>query len=251
MGNEVNFDAFGTGEASSSGDDAINSVKRDEDLSSQVDWGTQTQQSSQPNPQVGSAGQQPNNGNRRRPSPPNNGRPQQAGNGRRRPPQNGEAQSTSQIGKVVDTATRTARQMKEDLDSDLSGDMSRKGRLGVSMFLYAIFAYGFFVFQNSTAILLITAFVILYENDKGLTRLLLNVLALYLTLTVGWSLFSSAWYFIYNLFPSGGFKGMLSDLRTIINYVWDFVFALIGLFGLSKARKGGYIRVKYVDSMFD
>lgn len=167
-------------------------------------------------------------------------------------------------GRVRDTARNAARTARDavgdfanDLQSDLSGNMAEKGRLGFAMFLYVVFGYGFFIFESSTAILLVLGFVALFERDRHVVRMLVNVLALYLTIKIGWSVFASLWAFTVMLLekvlffaPSSIFK-FLSTVRSIIGYAYDFIFVLIGLKGMSKARKGEYIKVKYVDSLFD
>ena len=150
-----------------------------------------------------------------------------------------------------------AEALADGLQSGLSERMSEKGQLGFSMFLYAVIAYGFFIFESSTAILLLIGFVALCEKDKNLIRMLVNVLALYLIIKIGWSLFSSLWAFatfalskLLFFLPSVVFS-FLSTTRTLIGYLYDFLFVLIGLHGVSKARKGEYIKVGYVDSLFD
>lgn len=147
--------------------------------------------------------------------------------------------------------------LADDLQSDLSERMSQKGHLGFSMFLYAVIAYGFFIFESSTAILLLIGFVAVFEQDKTLIRMLVNVLSLYLAIKIGWSLFSSLWEFatftlskLLFFLPAVVFT-FLSSARTLIGYLYDFLFVLVGLYGVSRARKGEYIKVGYVDSLFN
>lgn len=161
-----------------------------------------------------------------------------------------------QAQKATNQAKRTVNQIKREMSEGLSDSMQEIGKLGCQVYLYAIFAYGFFVLGGLTSLVLLTAWVIAFEHSKPLMRMMLNVLALYIAVHVAYSVYNSAYALTYYVVTLPDFKifDMLGDglrfIDDLIDFAYDFLVVLIGVRGIALARKGKYIKIKWIEKLF-
>ena len=141
------------------------------------------------------------------------------------------------------------------MKSDLSDEMKREGRLGFAIYLYAILGYGIFCVESLTCLLLLAAWVVAYERNKNLMKMILSIIVLYLGLKIGYSLFLNTYSLINLIVPDIKIfellmKG-LSFIKKLVSAGYDFLFVLIGVIGISKARKGKYFKIKFIEELID
>lgn len=164
---------------------------------------------------------------------------------------------TSEASKeAYNKAKQVASEIKSDMGEAITETMLKPGRLGFAVYLYAVLGYGIFAVESLTALLLLTAWVVGYEKNKHLMRMMLNIVVLYIGLKVGWSLFYSIYSFLYKLIPYDIFgvsiafiPKTLKAVKDIISLAYDLIFVLVGVRGMTLARKGKYIKVKFVEEL--
>lgn len=157
--------------------------------------------------------------------------------------------------KGMNSAKKMAKEVKEDMQSDLSDEMKREGRLGFALYLYAILGYGIFCVESLTCLLLLAAWVVAYERNKNLMKMILSIIVLYLGLKIGYSLFLNSYSLVNILLPDIKIFNLLSDglafVKKLVVVVYDFLFVIIGIMGISKARKGKYFKIKFIEELID
>lgn len=157
--------------------------------------------------------------------------------------------------KGMNSAKKMAKEVKEDMQSDLSDEMKREGRLGFALYLYAILGYGIFCVESLTCLLLLVAWVVAYERNKNLMKMILSIIVLYLGLKIGYSLFLNSYSLVNILLPDIKIFNLLSDglafVKKLVVVAYDFLFVIIGIMGISKARKGKYFKIKFIEELID
>lgn len=172
------------------------------------------------------------------------------------------SKASSKVNSVTERATEFTRDYSEKLKSeykaDMSTDMKAKGTFGWSLYLYAVFAFGFFMFENSTALLLLAGWVILTEKNTQVNKMIISTIILYIAMKIGWSIFSSGYSLVYDLIPNKLFqlnisalKDTIYSIKKFINNLYNFAYILVGLRGLLLAKKGSYYKLKFVEDLFD
>lgn len=165
------------------------------------------------------------------------------------------------VNNVSDKATEFTKdyseKLKQEYNADMSEDMKEKGKFGWSLYLYAVLAFGFFMFESSIALLLLAGWVILTERNKTVNKMIISTIVLYVMIKLGWSVFTSTYSLVYGIIPGKlfmlelyGIKDAISSIKKVINNLYDFVFILVGIRGLLLAKKGEYIKLKFVENLF-
>lgn len=169
---------------------------------------------------------------------------------------------SSKVDEVTDRASEFTKdyseKIKEEYKADMSTDMKAKGTFGWSLYLYAILAFGFFMFESSTALLLVAGWVILTEKNTKVNKMIISTIILYVTMKLGWSVFNGCYSLVYDLIPREIFKldvsvvkDTLSTIKKFINNLYDFAYIVVGLRGLLLAKKGSYFKLKFVEGLFE
>lgn len=159
---------------------------------------------------------------------------------------------------MVSKAKEYTERIKGDYESDISTDMRQKGVFGWSLYLYAFIAFGFLMFESSTALMLLTAWVVVFERNKTVNKMIISTLVVYVGMKIGWSVFISIYNLIYGLIPSeigvvdfGVIKNLLHGAKGLIANLYDFVYVLVGIKGMLMAKKGNYYKIKIIEDMFE
>lgn len=169
---------------------------------------------------------------------------------------------SSKVDEVTDRASEFTKdyseRIKEEYKADMSTDMKAKGTFGWSLYLYAILAFGFFMFESSTALLLVAGWVILTEKNTKVNKMIISTIILYVTMKLGWSVFNGCYSLVYDLIPREIFKldvsvvkDTLSTIKKFINNIYDFAYIVVGLRGLLLAKKGSYFKLRFVEGLFE
>lgn len=169
------------------------------------------------------------------------------------PQQNGSF--TDNLRRNMENAQNTAKSVLKDVDSGLVTGLNGKSAFGFSLVLYGIMGYCMAWLGNSTCLLILMGFAFLVDKNKDAVRVLANVFGLYLVANVSYYLVYNGLSLIITILPNSGFlyniDKIFSTLRTLISDVWDIAEVLLYGYGIVKAHKGGYLKIKYVDKLFD
>lgn len=169
------------------------------------------------------------------------------------PQQNGSF--TDNLRRNMENAQNTAKSVLKDVDSGLVTGLNGKSAFGFSLVLYGIMGYCMAWLGNSTCLLILMGFAFLVDKNKDAVRVLANVFGLYLVANVSYYIVYNGLSLIITILPNSGFlyniDKIFSTLRTLISDVWDIAEVLLYGYGIVKAHKGGYLKIKYVDKLFD
>lgn len=191
-------------------------------------------------------------------TPQGNGFDTQQGNGFGTQPTQQSQQNgsfTDNLRRNMENAQNTAKSVLKDVDSGLVTGLNGKSAFGFSLVLYGIMGYCMAWLGNSTCLLILMGFALLVDKNKDAVRVLANVFGLYLVANVFYYLVYNGLSLIITILPNSGFlyniDKIFSTLRTLISDVWDIAEVLLYGYGIVKAHKGGYLKIKYVDKLFD
>lgn len=147
-------------------------------------------------------------------------------------------------------AADISSQVKSDYGAEMSADMAQKGAFGFSFYLYAILAFSCFILGSVQSLLLLAAWVLLAEKNHKVAKMILSTLILYLGIQVAWS----CWSVILDLFttsiPIAFLTRPLNWINKILRILYKLAVICIGLWGILKAKRGNYFKIKLIEELF-
>lgn len=144
--------------------------------------------------------------------------------------------------------------------------LDKTGKFGLNLMIYVMLGCLLFMCNLTTALIILFAVAFIMEKDNDLTKVLATLLVVSLTISVGYNViyalttpFSRLGYSIMEQASYGNFLYKFGDLissglnsiRSILSWVVDVAFIVIGAIEFNNIRKGKFRAPKFISKYFD
>lgn len=144
--------------------------------------------------------------------------------------------------------------------------LDKTGKFGLNLMTYVLIGCLLFMCNFTTALIILFAVAFIMEKDNDLTKVLATLLVVSLVVSVGYDIiyalttpFSRLGYSIMEQASYGNFLYKFGDLissglnsiRSILSWVVDVAFIVIGAIEFNNIRKGKFRAPKFISKYFD
>lgn len=144
--------------------------------------------------------------------------------------------------------------------------LDKTGKFGLNLMIYVLIGCLLFMCNFTTALIILFAVAFIMEKDNDLTKVLATLLVVSLVVSVGYDIiyalttpFSRLGYSIMEQASYGNFLYKFGDLissglnsiRSILSWVVDVAFIVIGAIEFNNIRKGKFRAPKIISKYFD
>lgn len=161
------------------------------------------------------------------------------------------------MNRATDQAKQFANSVKDDYKANIGNGMNNPSKFGFKLYMYAILLFSFFVVRNSTAIILLTGWVIVVEKNRDLAKMCISTIALYALMDVVFDVSYDVLNLIGNLICDAIKLNVVynigSKIRTVastLSRFRDIAYAFVGFTSLMKAKNGGYYKIAFIENLF-
>ena len=144
--------------------------------------------------------------------------------------------------------------------------LDKTGKFGLNLMIYVLIGCLLFMCNFTTALIILFDVAFIMEKDNDLTKVLATLLVVSLVVSVGYDIiyalttpFSRLGYSIMEQASYGNFLYKFGDLissglnsiRSILSWVVDVAFIVIGAIEFNNIRKGKFRAPKFISKYFD